>query len=236
MIYSRRFTLEERKNKRKAFYLFITTILFIILLIYYGIPTLVKFLAFLSEFKISSQPLEIHDTTPPFPPTFEDIPSFTNKDKLEVKGHTEAGAIVRLLFNSSTEEIVADSNGLFSYKFSLKEGENQLSAIAVDSSGNESQSSKKEIIVYDKVPPKLEIINPHDNQNFFGEREKQIIIEGQTEKDTKVRINSKWVVVNNEGKFFYTYTLDTGRNSFEITAEDLAGNINRLDLILHYAP
>ncbi|KKQ85773.1 MAG: bacillopeptidase F [Candidatus Woesebacteria bacterium GW2011_GWB1_38_8] len=235
MIYSRRLKTEERRNKKKALLLSLLTIFTILLIIFFGIPVVVKFTAFIYELKGSSEPIEITDNTPPPPPRFESSDIATNQDSLEIKGRTEAGASIVLTINRKKAEVLADSEGQFSYTLSLEDGENVISATARDNSGNESQ--KTEItIVYDDKPPTIEIINPKEGSEFYGSRQRQIIIDGKTEDGAKLQINNRLVIVDSDGTFSFTTTLTDGENIFNIKADDMAGNSKEEKLTVKYLP
>lgn len=222
--YSRRVKTEEKKNIRKAYIFIFLTIALLTVFFIYGIPTIVKFAAFLTEIKRTSTKIEVTDTTPPPPPRFEPIAEFTKEDKIDISGQTEAGASVKLTLNGKENEIVANSEGHFTYSFSLIKGENTVVAKAVDQNGNESIDSEKITVFLDKDAPPITINKPNDLDQFYGAKERQIVIEGQTEEDAVVNINGRMVVVENDGSFSYFTTLSDGANNFTIKVHDQAGN------------
>lgn len=63
--------------------------------------------------------------------------------------------------------------------------------------------------------PKLEIINPKDNQTTSAPAVK---IEGETEKDATVSINGEFIPVSETGNFSYEYVLSEGKNVVEVVA------------------
>jgi hypothetical protein len=50
-------------------------------------------------------------------------------------------------------------------------------------------------------------------------------LEGNTEPESKVTINSRHVIVDENGTFSYSITLNEGENNFNIKSEDKSGNI-----------
>jgi hypothetical protein len=234
--YSRRTRTEEKRNVRKAFLYVVLTLILIIAFFFFGLPTVVKFAALLTELKTSKTPVETTDTTPPPPPKLDSLPSFTNELSVEIEGSTEPGVTVLLFLNNKKEELLSDSEGEFSYTFMLNDGENKISAIAVDNSGNESQKTDVQKVTYDNDPPELEVIKPDDGANFYGAKERQVVIEGTTEEGASININGRQIVVEPDGSFAFATTLSEGENSFTIKSEDQAKNSTELSLTVSFTP
>jgi hypothetical protein len=234
--YSRLWRTEEKRNIRRSIIYSILTIAFLVFFFFLGLPSLAKFSAFLSDLRSSSIPPEKEDLTPPVPPRFDPLPEATSELSVDIKGYTEPGVNVFLKLNNKEEEILANSEGQFTYSFSLNDGENKISSYAVDSSGNESQKTDVITIIYDNDPPELTISNPEDQANFYGAKQRQVVIQGQTEEDSKLNINGRIVVVESEGFFTFTTTLSEGENKFDIKTEDNAENITEKTFTLHFSP
>ena len=215
---------EEKNNIRSAIILGIATVSLVILFVFFGLPTMAKFAAFLTDLKKSSSPIETNDLTPPAPPRLDPLPDSTNKDTLAISGTTESGATIIITLNSQTEEVIANNGGGFIFTFKLNKGENTISALAKDSAGNESQKSETVTILYDNDTPTIEISSPQDGQKFFGPKQRQIVITGSTESGASLSINERFVLVENDGSFTFTTSLSDGENSFNIKALDKAGN------------
>ncbi len=212
------------------------TIGLIILLFVFGLPTIAKFAAFLTNLKQSTEVIEQVDTTPPAPPRIDLLPEFTNKTKTEIQGNTEPGTNIVFFLNNKKGETLANKNGAFSLTLSLNEGENTFSILAKDASGNESQKSKIFKIIFDNVSPELEINKPEDGTEFFGAKQRQIVIEGKTEENASVKINDRIVVVNEDGSFVFVTTLSEGENKFTIKTQDRAGNESEKSLTTFFFP
>lgn len=230
--YSRLSRTEEKRNIRKAFLYLVLTIISIILLIVFGLPAIAKLAAFLSDLAGSNKPIELTDTTPPAPPQLEVPPEFTNRQRVDIKGQSESEISIIVYPNNKEEEILSDKNGLFTYSFALLDGENTISVLAKDSSGNTSQPSKQYSIIYDDDPPKVSVNSPSDGQAFYGTKQRQIVIEGSVEEADTLLINGRVVVIESDNSFIYSVSLQEGDNNFEIVAKDKAGNetIERLTL------
>lgn len=234
--YSRLGRVEDQKNKRRAFIFIVGTIAAILLIFFFGLPVVARFAAFLTEINQSSEPVDVSDTIPPVPPRFEPLPEATSEFNIEIKGSTEPGVTVIISVNRKEEEILANKDGEFTYSFALLDGNNTISAIARDSSGNESQKSQVHEIEYDNDPPSLNITNPEDGSEFFGSKQRQTLIEGQTEDNVTLNINDRLVVVESDGSFAFATTLNEGENQFTLKAEDTAGNKSETSIMLHFTP
>ena len=234
--YSRLSRVEEQKNIRSAIKYIILSIAALLAFFFFGLPAIVKFAAFLSDIRQSGEPVIREDTIPPVLPRFNSFPEATNQIKVEISGTTEPGATVILYLNNSEEEILANNEGVFTYAYLLKKGENTISAIAKDSSGNESQESQVYKVTYDNEPPEIEITNPEDGGEYYGSKQRQVVIEGITEENANIKINDRIVVVESDGSFSFATTLSEGENTFTIISEDVAGNSSEETIKLHFTP
>lgn len=233
--YSRLARVEEQKNNRRAFIFIVLTVGFLVLAFFYGIPTAAKIASFVGDLKKSSIPVDKNDTTPPGPPRFNALPEAVKEKELKINGYTEPGAIVTLSLNEGTQEVVADSDGNFSFSANLNKGENIISAKAKDQVGNESISSKVYTVIFDNEVPNLDISSPSDGTTFYGSKEKQLTIKGTTESGATLNINDRIVKVEDDGSFSYTISLNDGENNFHFKAVDTAGNETEKDLKVNYS-
>jgi hypothetical protein len=234
--YSRLRTTEERRNLRTAVVLGIVTLLLLGGIFIFGLPTVAKFAAFLTDLRKSGEPVEVNDTTPPAPPRLDSLPEATNKTSVEVSGQSEPGATIVLTFNDEAQEVLADSEGSFRFTFELNAGENSLIASAKDSSGNESQKSEEVSIVFDDEEPTLTISSPSEGTSFYGATQRQIVIEGTTEAEAALSINDRFVLVEEDGSFAFATTLNEGENTFNLKAQDKAGNQTEKTLKVNFSP
>jgi hypothetical protein len=233
--YSRLASVEERRNVQKAIGFGILTILALIMLFFFGIPTLGKFAAFVSDIGRSNKPITTDDKTPPAPPKFNNFGDFTNQQKLELTGVSENGATVKLTFNGTESETLADRDGKFAFNLDLIEGDNTISAYAVDPAGNIGQKTQVFKLVFDKKAPDLTIDSPADGAQFFGSKQRQVTIQGTTESSAQITINDRVISVDGNGKFQYTLTLNEGENKFTVKAVDQAGNTTEKTLTLTFS-
>ena len=221
---------------RRAFLFTILTILAILGVLFYGLPSVARFAAFLSDLRKSSLPVDRNDTTPPAPPRLDRLPEATKEPEIEISGVTEEGATVILTLNGKDEEVVADADGKFRFSYSLRKGENQILAKAKDRAGNESQPTTGITVVFDNEAPKLDISAPADGSQFYGDGQRQLAIKGTTEVGITLTINDRIVKVEEDGTFTFATTLADGENSFNLKSADKAGNQTEKTLKVNFSP
>lgn len=232
--YSRLASVEERKNVKNAYKYIVWSIIALVLLIFLGIPTLVRFAGFIGDIAKSDKPVEVNDITPPAPPQFDEIPEFTNKEILEITGQSENAAIIKIRVNNNDSEVVANSEGKFSFTINLNKGENSIDATATDLSGNQSTQTQTFKISYDNEDPELTVESPADGSSFFGSGQRQLSIKGAVDENVDLRINDRFVSLKDDNTFSFATTLSEGENKFEIKATDPAGNESSTSLTVTF--
>lgn len=233
--YSRLVATEEKRNFRSAVLFGFLTIAFIVALFFIGIPVLGRFVGFVSDLGKSNKPITTTDKTPPAPPTFDTFSPFTNQKTITLTGRTEAGATVILTFDGNAQNVVADKNGQFTFpNLNLNDGGNDFSATATDAAGNVSQKTNTLSITFDNKSPNLTIDSPSDGSSFFGSKQRQVTIQGTTDAGDTVTVNDRIVVVDDNGKFQFTTSLNDGANTFAVKSTDQAGNTTEKDITLNF--
>lgn len=229
--------LEEKRAIKQAIYYGALSILLIIVIIFKGIPAVIKLTLFIGERKWSQEPKEKSDLVAPAPPTLQPLTEATNSASLILKGMTEGDALVKIYLNGEQiKEIEADDEGDFTIRnISLKEGKNELKARAIDKEDNESEYSSIMEIILDTEPPSLTLDSPNDGDEFFDE-EKEITLKGATEKSASLYINQRLAIIDSQGSFSFTYELKEGDNEIEMRAVDLAGNQTVKNIKVSYTP
>lgn len=159
--------------------------------------------------------------------------SATNAAKLIVSGDaTEYEKVEYYINNVRVDTGKIKSNGIFSEEIgNLKSGENKIYVIAVSKDGKHEKESEVYIVTYKNEKPKLEIETPKDGDTV---NKSEIQIKGTTDKDVTVRVNNQHVVIDLAGNFTTTYRLKEGDNKLEISATDIAGNIEKKEMTVKY--
>jgi hypothetical protein len=234
--YSYKNKTEERKIAKRTFFYIFLTVASILAIFFFGIPVLIKFASFLTDINKSGKSVEVSDTIPPPPPRLINLPEATNSKSVDIKGTSEPGATVTLNVNNDKQEVVVGNEGEFMINIQLKDGENSIYAYSTDQSGNESQKTETHKIVFDKQNPEIAINKPKEGETFSGSKQRQITIEGTTEIQASLKINDRFVLVEDDGNFTFLTALTSGENNFNIKAEDKAGNTSEKSLKVIYNP
>lgn len=224
--YSRLARHEKKKYARQTTIYTVLTVLLLIAIVFWGIPSLVRVAIFLGDIRTSNQPISGKDTISPSPPILQTIQSATSSSTIRVGGFAEEGSSVILyLDGKQTQEAVVESDGEFLFnKVRLKSGENEIHAVAIDSSGNESQKSAVHSIELDTTAPELVIESPSEGATFYGATEKKIRIIGSTDAGVQLLVNGSFVILSRDGTFSHLFSLNSGENEINIVAKDRAGN------------
>jgi len=226
---------EEKRNLRKATLLTIGSVLIVVLVLVLGIPLLIRLAGFLGDIKSSSRPVDKNDTIPPVPPSISLPYDATNSAIQTIGGSAEPGSLVFLTLNeNSNGDVVATEDGGWSISsVRLAEGNNKLSAVAIDQAGNKSVPSNVIDIYYSQKPPQLDISSPTDNQQINGT---SIEVSGTTTASVRLTINDRVTIVNSTGKFSTQFSLVSGANALVFIATDKTGNQTRAELTVTATP
>ena len=90
-------------------------------------------------------------------------------------------------------------------------------------------------IIYKKEPPEINVNEPENGRKFFGE-DKTVTIRGTTENDARLSVNDRFIIVEPDGDFEYSASLNEGENKFIFKASDVAGNSHEIEFKLEYSP
>lgn len=210
------------------------SVLLILGVVFFGIPLMARVSLVLDSLKGTSEPVQTENGVvlpPRFIPTYE----ATNSAKITIEGYGNEGETIEIFVNGEKrDKVVVSKEGLFSFfEIKLNEGENTITAIATGVNGKKSPETDALLVIYKNTPPSLEIETPKDGDNFSGEK-KEIIIKGKTDTGTKVYINDRMAIMEEEGKFEFNYSLSEGENILKIYAIDEAGNKKELEIKCNY--
>lgn len=233
---SHRLRIEEKKAYRKLFSTVVFFILFILLVIFAGIPLLTKTIVFLSSFRKENPSANTDISSIINPPVLDSIAEATNSSVISVSGRADKESTVKILLNDTeVAKVMADKDSRFkTQNFKLQEGTNSIVGYTMKDNQDSSPSGTLTII-YLKKPPKLDITSPSEGQKFIAES-KDIFISGETDPGNKVIIKDRFIIVNQDGKFNYKVTLSDGDNTFKIVATDIAGNQTIVERKVNYRP
>lgn len=223
------------KNRywKLTFIYFFLTVVLLVLIFMFGMKTAVK----ISEVFQNRQSLpssNLYPNTLP-EPQFQSFPLATNSAEFNIAGFSLANQKVELYFESDlVETIPVDAEGRFEATIRLSLGINNLYAVTVDNQNQKSLPSASLNILYKNTPPLLEVLEPENN--ILIKKNPSLVIRGKTENETKIYINNRLVVTDSEGIFSFSVKLDEGKNTYKISAVDIAKNINEKELIVNFQP
>jgi hypothetical protein len=228
---SRLVKTERKRLLRQTLVLGGVSILLLLLFVFVVLPGFIRIVN-----RFLDQPVwQQVDEIPPQVPQLAAPPAATNSARLVLTGYGEPESDLVVLVNNSrvAKEEITDE-GDFEVIIQLEEGENRISTYAVDAAGNESALSREYIILLITTPPSLEINSPEEGKQFEGRQEQEITLEGTTDEQVRVYVNNRLTFPDEEGRFRQTVRLEEGENKIEIKAEDRAGNVTELELIVHF--
>ena len=233
--YSRLARVEESKNMRMATTFGLLTIGVIVLLVIFGIPAITNVAGYIFDLK-GKTPIINADKTPPGPPFIKPFSEASNKERLTIEGTAEAEATVMVYVNDEKTETEADSSGNFTVDVVLAKGTNAIHAKVKDAAGNESVDSNTFNVFYSKDKPKLEVAKPSQGDNYFGDKQRQISVDGSTCNDCSVTVNDRIALVDSTGNFKLNYSLNDGNNDLNIRTVDKAGNSEETTISVTFTP
>jgi len=164
----------------------------------------------------------------------DSIPQATNSANFMVQGSVlNFNKVTFYLNDKKIKEINLDGeSGFLEELGELEEGKNSFYAVAKNDDGSFSKKTTEYEIFYKSKKPKLEILEPKDGDKSSNQ---EIIIKGQTDKETFIKINDTPVIVDAVGNFQTSFTLkNEGENKIQITASDIAGNIETKEITVFY--
>lgn len=162
----------------------------------------------------------------------DNIPQATNSASFLVQGSVlNFNEITFFLNDEKIKKINLEEESNFQEEIEgLKEGKNTFYAIAKNKEHFKKTPTFE--ILYKPQKPKLEISQPQDEEKFSNA---EILVKGTTDKETFIKINDTPVIVDALGNFEKTITLkNEGENIIQITAEDIAGNIETKEIKVFY--
>jgi hypothetical protein len=145
----------------------------------------------------------------------------TNEVDYRIEGITDMD--VDLTVGGVLVQVGEDGN--FSNVVKLITGENVISVTAVDVLGNRAERTVR--LILDTEPPSLIILFPVDG---FLTVEDNVTIMGRSDVGAELTINGVDVAVDDKGLFEHDVDLKLGRQAYNITASDQAGNEAQITL------
>jgi PKD repeat protein len=171
---------------------------------------------------LESMPAEFGVYLPsPVPPVMKVVwPSaVTNSSEVVVSGTIERYATVSIYVNNN--EIVNGLTGTFSFKVSLVEDfNNEIKVVGIKQDGDTSEQSFN--CYSDSTAPQLTVDNIYDGMEVTAA---EITITGTVEPSATLTLNGNQVTTISNNKYTAELILETGLNTAQLVATDMAGNV-----------
>lgn len=225
----------EKKAKRN---LLLSIIIFLVIgyfLISWGIPAFIGGLSFFNKFK-PVQKSEVTEDTGLAPPVLNIPFESTNSARLSISGYATNNSRVEIYIDDKVvTEVSTDSDGKFTTEtLTLTEGDSSIYGITKNED-KKSLASKTIKLSFSSEEPKLELIEPTNNQEIKG-GDKKVKVSGNVDNQNPVTVNGSTVVVNAEGNFSTTVPLNDGDNTIVVAATNNFGNSSKIELKVKYSP
>ena len=232
--YSRLSRRLENQSRKNLFLSIFGIIVVLILLVKFGIPLLVNFSLFLSGQK-KDEPSKNASSSYLSPPVLNQSANATNSAEFIITGTASKDEVINLYVNDSlSEKEEVEDNGNFSFKISLKTGDNKIKAKAAKGD-KESDFSNELVVTYRNIPPSLSVDSPTDGQKFEKDQS-TARVSGKTDSGVKITVNGFWAVIDENNSFSYNLPLQNGDNTIKIEAVDQAGNKAEKEIKVTYSP
>lgn len=229
------------KHKQKQYTVTVTSIiiLIVILIVFFftvGIKLLLNGSAFIASIgtkKTTTQPLnKKEDFIGNI--TIDEIPTATNSATIHIEGSVLNFDKVALYLNGDKVKDISitDSDQFTTDIDGLAKGDNTFYALGRSSQSSASEQSNTFTVLFKNEKPKLEIKDPQDNSKT---NKQEISINGTTDKEVFVRVNDSPIVVDAQGNFTTLIRLKDGSNTINISAHDIAGNVETKNITVTYA-
>jgi bacillopeptidase F len=223
----------DEQITKKTILLGVATAVLFFVVVFAGLPLLVKFSIFLGETK-SRKEVIVEKVLPPLPPRVVMPFEATNSAKINISGLAEANVQIELLKNdASLNKIETNENGEFVFEnVELNEGDNEFNLVAVSTKGGTSELSKTIKVVFDNKAPELTMTNPVEDSLKVDNPDFDVV--GKSEKGVSVTVSGHVAMVDDTGQFKSKIQLNSGDNDVEIIVRDLAGNETKKKVKITY--
>jgi len=160
-----------------------------------------------------------------------DIPSATNSSSIIISGRLVNYDLVDFYLNSKKIKEVEAIDNFEQQIDDLINGNNEIYLVAKSKNNSSTKKTTTYQVIVKKEKPNLEITQPKDGETISTEEVKII---GKTDKEVIIDVNNFPVVVNALGEFQTSVKLNPGENKINISAQDIAGNMETKTLTLVY--
>lgn len=145
----------------------------------------------------------------------DSFPELTNQKVLHIAGTTKVNATVEI----NGKKLTANNQGAFAYDYELQEGKNEIKTKVVFDQENKEETR---IVILDSLAPEITVANMGTQVNV-----KEMTLRGKLNEQGHVTCNGQpTTMIGNDWQL--NLPVSYGKNSIEIVATDMAGNVNKV--------
>ena len=234
MLYSRLRRHEDRVFKKRLIWALGGSVALVAFIFIFGLKLLVSFSLLVDKLHGAS-PTVKQGQVFILPPVLDPLPEATNSASLTITGRGDAGfTVIVYIDEEETKKLKIEDDGTFTLLTKrLAEGSHAISAKTTDEAGNLSDLSNVLEVSIKRTKPTLSLTQPQENARIVGDTNTLTVI-GKTDPDTSITVNSRLVVVHDDGSFTYSFSLTEGDNTIQVIATDPSGNQTNLERRVTY--
>lgn len=214
----------QEKKMKNTIVLYIVILFTVLYLIFtFGIKLLLNTSSFISGLFPQPSTKPLSKTEDSFSLIdISSIPQATNSARIIISGSVLNFDTLDFYLNKIKVKEIESTSDVFNEEIGdLENGDNSIYILAKSRGSKVEKSTITYKVFYKSEKPKLEITDPSDNSTTGNQ---EIIIKGNTDKETYIHINDLPVVVDANGAFETSIRLKDGDNQIVVTAQDIAGN------------
>lgn len=227
----------EKNSKRNLVITGLVGVLVLFFLITWGLPAIIGGLSVFNVFKPKEEVKSVLEDPAIAPPVLNIPYEATNSAEIRISGYATADSKVEIYIDDELKTVAETSlDGDFKTDpIELSMGTNNIYGKTVESEDRKSLASKTIRVIYNNEKPKLEISEPGDGTKIKG-GDKKVKVSGNTNPDSFVTVNGFAVIVNNEGNFTTSISINDGENKILVVATNPVGNSTQAERTITYDP
>lgn len=227
----------ESRAKRKLIFNLVAIIVVLYIFFTWGLPFIIGHLSFLNKNKkvIPAEELKIDEAITP--PVLYIPFEATNSAQLPIAGYSTPLSRVEVYIDDELKaQVSTDSEGKFQTSpISLNLGTNNINSVTVNDKDKKSLPSKNIRLYFNNEKPELTISEPNDGFEVKG-GDKKVKVAGKTQANNSITVNGSTVILDSEGNFQTTISINEGDNTITVVASDTFGNTNQSEKRVKYTP
>lgn len=231
----------RQKSSKQLFVAIGFGIVILIFFISWGLPALIGGLSVFNKLKPTTPKTASIEDSAIAPPVLNIPYEATNSATIKINGYASPSSKVEIYVDGDVRSVAqTGEDGKFeSEDITLSEGTNNISGkTIIDSLGAEpkkSLASKNIRLVYSNEKPILEVSEPNDNTEIKG-GDKKVKVSGKTDVENSVMVNGLTLIIDREGGFSTTVSLNDGDNMISVITTNQVGNTTKIERKVIYTP